>query len=158
MAPKTRNLLCPRDLRTTRSSIIATNSFFKTINSYLKDTSEPFSPYTPDVTINGEQFNTLTSPVLYIWWREGKALYVGTSLKGFGRFADHHVIGRKEEVLSTDTLDFTWMEIEKARKLESELIQELRPKYNIQRREAKPIKEDGHKEALEELMKGFSKT
>lgn len=91
-------------------------------------------------TFRGSTFSI--GVMVYVWWRDNKALYVGKSSIGTNRiFSNHHIINKKEKVQDDDVFethflyDLDWNnntdEVRKeATRLEIELIRKLKPKYN----------------------------
>lgn len=86
----------------------------------------------PDLRIDGATLGEILSFCVYAWRRGDRLLYVGVSGNGLARPFNHPIIGAKEEVRDSDTIDVwffkTWA---KASKFELTLIHGNNPTYNI---------------------------
>lgn len=82
--------------------------------------------------IDGTTIQVLQKPVVYIWMRGEECLYIGASRLGISRALSikHHVIGVKDHIQSTDTMHLYHVSEREINKLELELINMLRPRYN----------------------------
>ena len=83
----------------------------------------------PRETWNGADFLALHRPIVYIWYRGRKILYVGMSFYGIARiFASHH---RLKNVQLDDTITVWFFDNEaEARETERALIEHFQPKFN----------------------------
>lgn len=83
----------------------------------------------PDMTISGKELLVMNQALVYGWKRDGKYLYIGSSLRGYGRLFQHHAIAF-DEILQTDTFEFWYSSAETIRIDEAQLIKEHRPRLN----------------------------
>lgn len=92
---------------------------------------QTFNP-TPSARISGAFLLQYQKPYVYVWWRDTECLYVGSSTRPLGRLGRHDKIGVVEPLLPTDVIDMHECVSEaQMLLLESILIQELNPRYNI---------------------------
>ncbi len=83
----------------------------------------------PSLSLPAADYNRMRRPILYMWEREGKPLYIGISVNGVARpFGFHHVLSRMKP---TDNLYVWSFSTEFALKtVEAELIREFAPELN----------------------------
>lgn len=86
----------------------------------------------PDLRIDGAELGRILTYCVYAWRRGNGYLYVGVSSNGLARPFNHSVIGVREEVRDTDTIDVwffkTWRTAEKR---EAAMIRKHQPTYNV---------------------------
>ena len=72
------------------------------------------------------------TPAVYAWKRGDKWLYIGSTYCGMNRLTDtKHDVLSKQEIRATDTILIMYnLTLFQARRLESKLIKEHKPKYN----------------------------
>lgn len=79
--------------------------------------------------VNGLEFRTIISYMVYIWKRDSECLFIGSSEKGMGRFNTSGLITERE-VLDNDRVEFIWCDTEREMgDLVKKLTLELKPKY-----------------------------
>jgi hypothetical protein len=83
-----------------------------------------------DLTLEGGEVRRMVSPIVYVWARDGHALYCGQSACGLSRpLTRHH--HRLRDIQPGDTL-LVWMQPsdEDSRRLEARLIRRFAPPLN----------------------------
>lgn len=87
--------------------------------------------------LSGADILLLRMPLVYMWFRDGKCLYVGKCISGFERVVSrgHHIIGTVDKVWPDDTFRFYFLvdgetedDLDEA---EKRFIREYSPLYNI---------------------------
>jgi hypothetical protein len=83
-----------------------------------------------DRIVQAPALNNFKLTFCYGWCRDGDFLYIGSTRRGYPRLHNHHVIGRRTNVLPTDTFHFWDTTNKEVAAYEKFLIQTLKPKYN----------------------------
>lgn len=91
---------------------------------------KPVQLFTRSMT--GIQFIEFNRPIVYIWMRDGKYLYIGLGACGIRRiFANHPHINR-DKVKEDDLITWTvYKTVKEAKQAERQLIRIHQPEYNV---------------------------
>ena len=85
-------------------------------------------------SFSNESLNAITRPCVYIFVKDGRALYVGSSVNGIIRFGDPSHNNAKVRAIA-DEVQVLWFDnVANARRIESYLIRELKSPLNRENR------------------------